>query len=384
MLSVLHLTTESAGVSGAERILLNFAEGSDRGRWKLAFATLRSWGPLNDLLAQTGWPTYDLGVEGAASLPASCVRLAALLRRLRPDVLHVHLSSALVGAAVAPLVGVPLVQTRHYVDEQHTLDRQHRFRRRGPIDGWAARRCLGIATVSEASRDVLTSKEHVPAERVRVIENGIDIDGLANLDCQAGREGLTRLGVPQGPIVGCAATFRPEKGHPHLLDAWVQVRRQIPDAQLVLFGADIVGQHNEPALRAQAAAAGITNSVHFLGYRQEDTHALMAGFDVYVQPALKEAFGLSVIEAMALGLPVVCSDVGGMRRTVEAGATGLRVPPADPGALAEALVALLRDPERRARFGRAGVARAQERYSLRRMLDEYDRWYVELGLTGPR
>jgi glycosyltransferase involved in cell wall biosynthesis len=101
----------------------------------------------------------------------------------------------------------------------------------------------------------------------------------------------------------------------------------------------------------------------------------MAGLDVYVQPSVEEGFGLALVEAMAMRLPVVATAVGGMLATVEPDRSGLRVPPADPAALADAIVALLEDPARAAALGKEASERVRANYSITRMMTEYDRVY---------
>ncbi len=369
-LKVLHLITDSAGISGAERVLLGLAERADRSRWSLTLGTVRAPGPLTRALEATGWPTFALGVEHWSQVPAGALRLVGLVQALAPDVIHTHLSaSAAIGAFAARATGTPLVQTRHYTDQ---VSRNHSGGRLA-LDRWAARRCRGIAAVSEAGARHLVEVEGVPRERVEVIDNGADWDRLSAIDPAGAREHLRELGVGDGPLVGCAASFHPVKGHRHLVAAFARVHARCPAARLVLLGSNIVGGREEQAVREQVAGLGLAAQVHFLGHRG-DASDLMPGFAVYAQPSLEEGFGLAVVEAMSSRRPVVVSDVGGMRLTVEHEVSGLRVPVADPEALGAAILRLLDDPALAARLGAAGSARARERYSLRRVLDDYDRF----------
>jgi glycosyltransferase involved in cell wall biosynthesis len=150
----------------------------------------------------------------------------------------------------------------------------------------------------------------------------------------------------------------------------VRVHAEHPEARLVLLG---MGKR-EQATRDEVRRLGLENHVHFLGHR-EDVHPLLAGLDVYVQPSIQEGFGLAVIEAMAMKRPVVVSAVGGMLQTVEPNRSGLQVPPAEPTALANAILSLVNDPARARLLGERASERVKESYSLSRMLREYDAVY---------
>jgi len=279
------------------------------------------------------------------------------------------------GAVVATLDRrVLLVQTRHYSDYIA------RFRkRRAPIDAWAARRCERIIAVSDAAKAQLVDHEGVEDARVTVVENGVDWERLSAFDYAEGRRALEALGVPPGVAIGCAAMFNIRKGHTYLLQAMARVHARHPEAHLVLLGH---GSESEQAeIRGQAKRLGIAERVHLLGHRA-DAHSLMAGLDIYVQPSVEEGFGLAVIEAMAMRRPVVATAVGGMLQTVEPDRTGLRVAPADAVALADALLTLIDDPARRATLGSQASERVRERYSLQRMLGEYDDVY-RASLASP-
>jgi glycosyltransferase involved in cell wall biosynthesis len=375
MREVLHLTTATERIAGAERLLIDIGRFVDRTEWSLAFVTLRSRGPVSEELEATGWPVFSLRIEEDWMLPLGAARLLALLQQRRPAVLHAHLfHGAVLGAFVRRFMAAKLVQTRHYSD----YVTQFGSRARQTLDHWAARRADAVIAVSDAARDQLVRDEGVSPLRVSTVENGVDWVRLASLEYDAGRHELRSLGVPDGRIVGCCASFRAQKGHRYLLEACSTLRTTFPDLQVVLLG---VGP-DEGDLRDRTRSLGLTDSVHFLGHR-EDALNLMSGFDVYVQPSVEEGFGLAVVEAMAMGRPVVVSDVGGMTKTVEHGRSGLRVEPANPEALADALAALLLDPVRARTLGQAARERIRKRYNIARTLSGYDEVYkTVLGDRG--
>jgi glycosyltransferase involved in cell wall biosynthesis len=146
--------------------------------------------------------------------------------------------------------------------------------------------------------------------------------------------------------------------HDKGLDLLVAAAAALPQARVVIAGDGPA----LPALAAQVAALGLEGRVLLLGWRS-DAQALLAACDVFVLPTRNEALGVSVLEAMAAGRPVVATDVGGVPEAVRHGETGLIVPPENPTALAAAIAELIADPSRAARYGAAGHARALARFS---------------------
>ena len=136
------------------------------------------------------------------------------------------------------------------------------------------------------------------------------------------------------------------------------------------------------ALGAQVAAAGLQDDVRFLG-RRDDTADLLAACDIAVLPSRREGLGIAALEAMATGRPIVAAQVGGLADAVVHEGTGLLVPPDDPDALADALAALVADPERRRRLGEGGPRHVAEKYSPEAMVAAYVQVYDELGVAQP-
>ena len=202
--------------------------------------------------------------------------------------------------------------------------------------------------------------EGVSGDRVSVIANGIDLSLFSN---------PPRLGG--GRVVSTVANLRPEKGHDVLLRAAATVLQRLPDVRFRIIGDG----PTRPALIDLAAALGISSSVEFLGHR-EDVPALLAETDVFAFPSRTEAFPNGLIEAMAAGLPVVTSAVGGMLELVEDGRNGLLVPAGDDAALADRIIALLTDAGTARQLGHAARATIEARYSFDRMVASFEQMYV--------
>jgi glycosyltransferase involved in cell wall biosynthesis len=282
-------------------------------------------------------------------------RLAAHLREQETDVLHAHMFRAeLLGARAARLA-----RTRAMVATVHSS----RVRSAHDVAALAALNPLFdhlIAPSEFIARKL--RREGRGAVPTTVVPNGIDLERFAPPSPAARRAARTSLGVPlEAFLVGVVARLEPEKGHRHLLAAWPSVAEAIPDAWLVVAGAGSLAA----SLRAQAHALpdGPGRRILLAGDRT-DVPALTAAFDLAVLPSLREAQGIALLEAMASGVPVVASDVGGIPETVRHGRNGLLVPRADPAALAAAIIDLAHDAPMRHRFGVAGRRRVEDHFSL--------------------
>ena len=209
--------------------------------------------------------------------------------------------------------------------------------------------------------------ECVPSSRVRVIHNGVE------------REAPPPAARPARPRrVAVVANLRPEKGHDVLLRAAARIVELFPDAHF-----EIVGDGPElPALRALADSLRVAHVVTFSGHR-EDVAARLDMADIFVLPSRSEAFPNALLEAMAAGLPVVASSVGGVLEVVEDGRNGLLVPPDDHRALASVLERLMSTPNTAGRLGAAARASVASRYSFARMVESFDSLYSsELTRAG--
>lgn len=299
------------------------------------------------------------------------------------DVVHAHsygYFQTIAAARAASRAGVPFVFTPH-------------FHPPWSMEGGAARRALravydptfGQYTVSRAGRIIGVSRaemremaEHlrVDAEKVRIVPNGFHPD---RFQPPPARDALRkRLGVDADePLVVFAGRLASNKGLQHLVPAFARVARDHPRARLVLAGED---QGWRARLRETAASLGIADRAHFTGHLPDEAYReTLAGADVFVLPSEWEAFGIVLVEAMACGVPCVATRVGGAADVVVDGETGALVPYADVDRLAEAIGALLADPERARRLGAAGRERAFREYAWSAVVDRTVAVYRELA-----
>jgi glycosyltransferase involved in cell wall biosynthesis len=226
-----------------------------------------------------------------------------------------------------------------------------------------ARRIDGIVAVSDDVADAFARTTGVPRERITTVPNAVDTDRYpATVD----REQVRRdLGLaPQDRVLIAVGTFKRQKGHAVLLDAFTRIAPGRPDVHLLLVGDGDL----RPEIERRVAELGLGAPVHLLGSRR-DVPALLAASDGAVLPSLWEGMSNALVEAMASGLPVVATDVSGTNQVMVDGRTGWLVPPGEDAPLAAAIAALLDDPaEARAR-GAAARERAVSAFGAGRQVE---------------
>jgi glycosyltransferase involved in cell wall biosynthesis len=349
---ILHVTF-GLDVGGQEKLLVEFARRADRGRFDLRFVSLGSRGMLADDIEALGWRVTGLGLPSGLR-PSLIVKLARLFRRWQPDVIHTHDDRALFYAGPAAwATRVPLVINTRHGRNFHFTPRQV------AVGRWLARLVDRYVCVSDDVKSQCVAEGIEPA-RLRTILNGIDTSRF-------GFKGSE----PAGPVV-TVARLSPEKDVAKLVRATAMAAQQNSELRVEVAGD---GPCRE-VLERLVAELGLGDRIAFLG-EVRDVPALLARARMFVLASRSEGIPLTALEAMACGLPVVATRVGGLPEVVDEGVTGLLVPPADPAALAGAMAALWNDPERRDRMGRAGRDRAEERFDVRRMVAQYESLYLE-------
>jgi glycosyltransferase involved in cell wall biosynthesis len=310
-------------------------------------------------------PTFALDRGLTWSAQAALGPLAVLLRDERVAIVHAHcFHPTLLGLLAARLAGVRFVFTRHHSDHHIRIGKRWHTR----VDAACARRADRVIAVSHATRAILTDVERVPAERIRVVWNGME--PLAPPSAASLEALRAALGLDGRPVCVVPARLHEEKGLFVLLAALADVVRDVPDVLVLCAGE---GPHR-PALEHEAAARGLDRNVRFLGQRR-DVPALVAASSLVLLPSLAESFGFAALEAMSLGRAVVTSRAGGLPEVV--GDAGLLADVGDAAGLARAITRLLRDPAQAEALGRRGRERAAT-FTCERMVRGYEAVYAEL------
>lgn len=296
----------------------------------------------------------DLGARRLAD-PGAARRLVRILRDEGIDLLHTHdQDTHIIGAITRGCTGVPVVMTRHVLTENY---RNRRQRVRVGLVLVAFRHgAHRVVAVSEATRSRVLELTRMDPSRVALVYNGIDDRRFSTaLTPQAGRRAL---GLdPHRPLVTMVAVLRPGKGHDVLFQAVPLLAAAVPEVQVLVVGGGPI----EEDLRAQGAH--LAGTLAFTGERA-DIPDLLAASDVVILPSWSEALPTVLLEAGAVGRPVVATSVGGAPEIVEEGVTGNLIARGDAPALAERVTGLLADPVLSARLGENARARVHVRFSL--------------------
>lgn len=350
---IAHVALQLA-TGGMEKLLVEFARHADRQRFEPLFITLGEKGQIAQELEACGCQVVALD-EPPGLRPALVLRLARLFAGLGPDIVHTHNTKPLLyagGAARLARVG-GVVHTNHgqYFGSTHSQRTLFKI---------AARCADRIVCVSADSRD-LSMRQGLPAAAGGTIQNGIDVSRFAF------------KGTHPGAPAVVVARLSPEKDIPTLLRAVRLVVEQEPGFRLRIAGDGACFDE----LKQLARQLELCAHIEFLG-EVRDVPKLLGGASMCVLASVTEGISLTILEAMASGLPMVATRVGGTPEVVVDGVTGILVPPGDPAALAGGLLRIWRDPELGARLGEAGRRRVESYFDVRRMVTEYQLLYLDV------
>jgi glycosyltransferase involved in cell wall biosynthesis len=307
----------------------------DPDRFQVVFIFLESPGDTLTWMESAGHRVFRLSDKGGTRVlgPSSLLKLVHILRANKVDVLHCHNHKAnLYGALAGAIARTPVI-----LAQVHGLHRTRNVRRK-LANLLIFRRVSRIVAIAEAvKQDILTSNWLVPAERLVVLADSVDYNRFAH--CDVSREqARALLGLPADAFVfGSVGRLAPTKGLPFLIEAFSRVRAEIPRAHLAILGE---GQMRAQ-LEEQAAATPCAGAIHFLG-RREPIGQYLRGMDVFVMSSVAEGMGRALLEAMAAGVPVVATRVGGIPEVVASPDVGRLVPPRDPAALSDAMLRVSR------------------------------------------
>ena len=339
---------------GLERILADLARHHNRDACLPEFVAIREVGRFADEIRSAGGTVHLLKPAGRLGQIA---QMRTLFRKRQFDVVHTHNTYPHLYASIAArLAGVPVVvNTRHGQRAGHGWKSRTQFR-------WATRLVDRIIAVSDDAAGLCIEADGVPAKKVQRIWNGIDLSDFA----------YTGPGPSMTAI--SVARLSAEKDFPTLLRAVQLVVKNRPDFRLIIVG----GGPERQRLDQLTAELKIEDQVQFLGERT-DVPDLLPQSGFFISSSLTEGISLTLLEAMAVGLPVVATAVGGNPEIVIPDTTGYLVPAQDPKSLADAIERMCRDQGQWARMGQAGRDRVTECFDVHRMAADYEQLYRELS-----
>ncbi len=351
---------EDLGVGGIERLLEDLLPRLRDSGHNVEVLCLWQGGVVAEKLKQNGFTVHLAGMQSYWN-PGYVIRTSRLIRKLDVDLVHAHGSFANIFTGFASMLpGFPPLIIQH-----HTLWTGGVFRRQVLAEKGAGSKAARVLCVSHATADSLTNAGIVSREKIRVVQNGIEIDRFPVTEMSDRRRIIS---------VGSLA---PHKGHMVLLEAMGLVLQQCSDAFLTFIGdgserSRIEERIEELDLQDHVRLEGIV----------DDVQGCLSSAGLFVFPSIeREGLGIASLEAMASGLPVVASDCGGISEVIEHGVTGVLVPPGDSRALAGAVIRLISDREEAERLAAAGRRRVEEHFTVEQTCRELLAVYEEV-LSG--
>ena len=294
------------------------------------------------------------------------LKLAFLIRERKINLIHAHNATAwFYGTWASILTGVPIVYTEH--DRSFPTPLRLKY-----FHYFFGKYATAVIAVSKAVKENLEKYEHI--KNVKVIYNGIDPDLFKPASIEEKVLKKKQLGLNKNDFVlGNVGRMDYWKNQRILIEILPDLKKISPQIKLILVG----GGEEEGNLKKSAIKKGVKNDVIFLGQRS-DVNQILKAFDIFVFPSLTEGLPLVVIEAMATGLPIVASHVGGIPELVVNGETGFLVSPTSKEEIKEAIIKLLNNPELRKEMGQIARKRFETHFSLPQMVQKYIEVYEEV------
>ena len=358
-----------ATLAGAPRHLLSLLENFDRKKFSLF--VICPPGPLAGEIKALK-KNIDLEIVPMKSkLDLAAIReIRANIRHIKPDIIHVHGTRAgSLGRLAAISIRTPVIYTEHLWTKHYKLPSRlaHRMQIIGLwfLDMFTT---LNIA-VSQAVKDFMIENQISRDKKIIVIYNAIEPPHSM--------QKKAKIFSNKEIIIGTVGTLNVQKGMQYLIAAMPQIIKEFPKVCLEIVGDGPYRKNLEKLIRKMK----LGSSVKLTGFIK-DIEEEMAKFDIYVQPSLSESFGLAIIEAMSLGLPVVATNTGGIPEVVTTGKSGILVESAKPAALAGAILELLRDTQKAVKMGKLAAEDVKIKFNLKDMVQETEKVYETLASRG--
>lgn len=360
---------ESWGPGGAEKVVLELAKRMDRSRFHPLVGLLHT-GWLHQQLERYGIETFLLDNNYACD-PIFLWKLWKLVKDKGVDMIHSHeFTMNVYGALAARVAGIPSLVTVH--GSQYYPDKK---RRRKAYQWVASFPRTELVTVSRSLQKYFCGVTGVNPANVHTVYNGVD---CSIFNGRGSREPYVQYDKTAGPIIGTIGNLYPDKGHIFLIRAASLLAARLPSARILIIGKNTPFRSE---LESEAKKLNVEDNIQFLGF-QEDVSSILKRLDIFVLPSLHETFSIAVIEAMAVGLPVIATRCGGPEEIIADGVNGVLVPPRDHQAIAEKMFLLLRDAELRQKVARKAREQVVKNYTLETMTSHYQNLYCAMTERG--
>ncbi|MEW6145835.1 MAG: glycosyltransferase family 4 protein [Thermodesulfobacteriota bacterium] len=367
-MKILHVYTGGGEIYGAERVICNLACEQIKSSMSLEVVYFKRPGRNSflELLNDSRIPVHVVDSRSRLDTGAF-LTLRSICLRTSPHILHSHgyKGDIFLATLKRTLKGPVIVSTKH--GSTDATSRTSFYERLGDM---SLRYFDRVVAVSEYTKKKLIEL-HVPERKIEVIHNGIDVSSFSGAEIGSLRQSLNIS--EDSRVVGFIGRLGPEKGITYLLEAADRICRSTRDVYFVLIGEGILKKETENFVESRK----LRDRIIVLGWRKDATDILL-DMDMLLLPSLTEGTPMVILEAMAAGVPVIASDVGGIGEIIEDSRTGLLIKPRDPVAIVESVKALLDDGGLAERISRNAAREIESRFSARRMSEKYEKTYLSL------
>ena len=359
----------SMNTGGRESVVLHILDHLNRDRFDVRVMCLSNEGSLYDHFISKNVPIYFLR-KNAGFTPRVYLKLYRHFTKNDYHIVHSHNPGAfLYGAVAAKLAGTPVI-----INSEHGYGNIISWRKKA-AESFLMNTVYKTLAVSKELRDTLSSRPFVRKDKIQVLYNGIDSEKINSF---SHRDEIRKtFGVYESQLViGTVGRLATVKDHETLIRCFKLIYEVFSQSKLV-----IVGEGPEKnKLRSLVTELGLSDKVLFTGERR-DVPALLSGMDIFVLSSISEGTSITLLEAMAAGIPVVATSVGGNKEVIENGVTGLLIPPKDPEMMAEAIHTLFSDKMMAQSFSAAGKKMVAEKFSIKNMVRTLENLY-EASVKG--
>jgi glycosyltransferase involved in cell wall biosynthesis len=367
-MKILHVYTGGGEIYGAERVIYNLACEQIKSSMSPEVIYFKRPGRNSflELLNDGRIPVHVVNSRSRIDAGAF-MSLRSICLRTSPHILHSHGYKGDIFLAVLKrtLRGPAILSTKH--GSTDATSRASLYEHLGDL---SLRYFDRVVAVSEYTKKKLIEL-HVPEGKIEVIHNGIDVSSFSGVEKGSLRHSLNI--AEDSRVAGFIGRLGPEKGITYLLEAADRICRSTSGVYFILIGEGILKEETEDFI----ASRGLNDRIIMLGWRKDAT-CILPDMDMLLLPSLTEGTPMVILEAMAAGVPVIASDVGGIGEIIEDSRTGLLIKPRDPVAIAESVKALLDDRGLAERISRNAASEVESRFSALRMSEKYEQTYLNL------
>ncbi|MBE2238303.1 MAG: glycosyltransferase [Caldilineaceae bacterium] len=364
-------------IGGLERTLLYLLEGLPKDRFDVTVALVPGMeaSPFGVAVKQTGVQVVNIADVLTKFDFTGMYSMVHTISNLQPHIVHIHMTHSVANPFLPFAVRLARVPRLVATEQTNTIIQQKTFGRvRKYLTGLLIDKTIAV---SYAVKQGLIDHYGLPSNRIEVIENGIDVRSLHKRpSASILREVRASFHIPEDAyLVGTVAAMRHQKGYEYLIRAIPMISASAPRAFFVFVGDGPL----RPELELLVEELKIKERVRFLGWRF-DAAQLLHTLDLFVLPSLYEGLPLAVLEAMAVGLPIIATRVDGTAEVIISGENGILVPPADPQALAESIVQITQNEVLVNSLKKQAYKQMLERYDVSVMISKYLSLYNEIAM----